>query len=120
MEMQTPFLSEENSEFALYHKDPNPCATAIKEMLRAVISDDIKITISRDEIVSGTAKIHFAGKNYRFTHLINHLDLGYQPGLEEHVSLLIIRTLQEVIEKERNWNEANDMPQVQQRSSQLR
>lgn len=77
--------------------------TAIKEMLNAVISDDIKITIQRDEFISGTARIRLEGKNNRYEQLVNHLDLGFAPGLVDHVSLLIIKTLQDLINKERNW-----------------
>lgn len=82
-------------------KEESITTTAIKEMLKAVISDDIKITISRDEFVSGTAKICFEGKNNKYTHMVNHLDLGLAPGMVEHVSILITNTLQELIKKER-------------------
>lgn len=77
--------------------------TAIKEMLNAVISDDIKITIRRDEIISSSARISLEGKHSRYEQLVNHLDLGLAAGLVEHVSLLIIKTLQDLINKERNW-----------------
>lgn len=75
--------------------------TAIKKMLKAVINDDIKITISRDEIISGTARICFVGKNNKYTHMVNHLDLGLAPGMVEYVSILITNTLREFIKKER-------------------
>ena len=75
--------------------------TAIKEMLKAVINDDIKITISRDEFIPRSARICIEGKNNKYTQMLNHLDLGLTPVMVEHISMLITNTLQELIKKER-------------------